>query len=205
VLEDRDGTFFLKIVYAFVLSMEARCPFMENHSQWVAFYSMQIGKKIGLKAEELKIIYYVGLVHDIGKIGTPDEILNKPARLTEEESRIIKLHPVVGAELLAGTKIVDTGIAGVRHHHERYDGKGYPDGLRGTEISLIARIISCADAYDAMVHIRPYRARPMTVDEAVIELDANIYSQFDPLLVDAFIPIIESGKVFKEGFRVFGL
>jgi len=188
--EHSDEKFFLSIVYAFVLSAEAKCPFLKGHSERVTQHAVAIGRRLGLSSEELKILYYVGLVHDIGKIAVPEEILNKSGKLTDEERHIIELHPVVGEELLVGVTIIKTGIAGVRNHHERYDGNGYPDKLKGEDIPLIARIISCADAFDAMVSVRPYHLEQMSAREATLELNNNVYAQFDARAVDAFTYLI---------------
>lgn len=181
----------LQTVLAFSEAIGARDDYTRGHSERVAEYAQMITTAMGLQ-ELNEIVYVAALVHDVGKIGIPEQILNKPSKLTEEEYQRIKAHPVIGANIL---KQIDTfAYLGyiVRAHHERFDGKGYPDGLAGEEIPLISRIIAVADAFEAMTSDRSYRQR-FTIDYAVEELKRCAGSQFDPTIVDHFVKLV-SGK-----------
>ena len=149
---------------------------------------------MGFNEEELNNIYYIGLLHDCGKIGVPDYILGKPGKLTEEEFEKIKSHTVRGGEILSRFKSINNVSDGALYHHERYDGKGYPKGLKGEEIPLIARIICVADAFDAMNSNRIYREK-LTHDYIINELNDNKGTQFDPHIADIMIELIEENKV----------
>jgi HD-GYP domain-containing protein (c-di-GMP phosphodiesterase class II) len=127
----------------------------------------------------------------VGKIAIPNSILNKPDRLTPVEWAVVKLHPLKGVELLEPLRFLASGLSVVRYHHERYDGDGYPEGLRGEDIPLLARIVSCADAFDAMTADRPYRKERLSTQEAILELRKNSSSQFDPYLSKVFISILK--------------
>lgn len=154
------------------------------------FVSRMIAEKMGLSAEDCENIYYMGLLHDIGKIGVPNEIINKPAKLNDEEYSVIKLHPVLGYDILLEIKSRPELSIGARWHHERYDGKGYPDGKSGEEIPFFDRIISVADSYDAMTSNRSYRnyMPQATVRE---ELEKNMGTQFEPKVAKCMITIID--------------
>jgi putative two-component system response regulator len=155
-----------------------------------------IAKKMGYSKEQVSLVEYTALLHDIGKIGVPREIINKPARLTDEEYEIIKTHPVIGAKTLEGiTEIPDIAI-GARYHHERFDGRGYPDGLSGMDIPEIARIIGVADAYDAMTSNRSYRG--LMAQEVVRgEIEKGKGTQFDPAIADVMMCIIDEDKEYN--------
>ncbi|MEW6009262.1 MAG: HD domain-containing phosphohydrolase [Candidatus Omnitrophota bacterium] len=185
---------YFNTLKALVLAMEARDPYTQGHSERVTHYAIDIAKKLNLSDSLIDILRYAGIVHDVGKIGISDLILNKPGRLTSAERLIIELHPIKGAEMLEPLKFMKTGIPLVRHHHERFDGLGYPDRIAGEEIPLSARIIACADSFDAMTSDRPYRLKRMTVNEAIVELKANSGSQFDPKIVPIFINLIKKEK-----------
>ena len=135
----------------------------------------------------------MALLHDIGKIGIPDAILNKPSRLTDEEFEIMKTHTVMGANILKDVTLVKNVAEGAKYHHERYDGKGYPAGLAGEEIPLVARIICVCDAFDAMSSTRIYRAQ-LEDDKIIEQLESNKGKQFDPEIVDVFLKCIENGE-----------
>jgi HD-GYP domain-containing protein (c-di-GMP phosphodiesterase class II) len=174
--------------------LEARDAYTHGHSQRVARHAECIARAMHLSAAEIAKIRTAATVHDVGKIYTPREILNNPRRLTDREYAIVKLHPSDGADMLAA--VGDPEIATmVRHHHERIDGDGYPDGLAGEEIPLGARIISVCDAYDAMVTDRPYR-RGTDSESALAELRRCAGSQFDPAVVEAFCAVI--GRVAAD-------
>lgn len=179
-----------QIVWAFVGAVEAKDNYTSGHSQRVAEYTWKLAKKLGKGMEEQKKIYYVGLLHDIGKIGVPDFIINSPARLTDEEYAIMKSHPEVGGDILATVTGIPDIAVGAKWHHERYDGKGYPDGLKGTEIPEIARIIAVADAYDAMTSTRSYRK---IMPQAVVreEIEKGSGTQFDPIVAEKMLELID--------------
>ncbi len=185
---------YFNTLKALVLAMEARDPYTQGHSERVTRYAIDIAKKLNLSNSLIDILRYAGIVHDVGKIGISDLILNKPGRLTANERSIIELHPIKGAEMLEPLKFMKTGIPLVRHHHERFDGLGYPDRIAGEEIPLSARIIACADSFDAMTSDRPYRLKKMTTNEAIVELKANSGSQFDPKILPIFIDLIKKEK-----------
>jgi HD-GYP domain-containing protein (c-di-GMP phosphodiesterase class II) len=135
---------------------------------------------------EIEALKISGTLHDIGKTAIPDNVLLKPGRLTEEEYAIIKTHPIIGENILKSITLFDTERKIIRHHHERWDGKGYPDGLSGTDIPMLSRILSVADSFDAMISDRPYR-KGLKIEEAIDELKRNSNLQFDRTVVDAFI------------------
>jgi HD-GYP domain-containing protein (c-di-GMP phosphodiesterase class II) len=142
-------------------------------------------RELGLSKDEVKRVEIASLLHDIGKIGIPDTILGKPGKLTDEEFEIVKDHPVRGCEIMGSIAAMKNVIPGIRHHHERYDGLGYPDKLKGREIPLLGRIISVADVFDALTTDRPYRGA-ISIDETLEYLQSNSGYQFDPDVVDAF-------------------
>ena len=160
-----------------------------GHSKGVAQYAALLSKKLGLSPEQIEQIQKTGLLHDIGKIGIPDSILLKPDRLTPEEFEIIKEHPVRGAEIVGANHTLVKLAPIIRHHHERYDGMGYPDGLHGKEIPLGARILGLADAVQAMASDRPYR-RALCLSEIISEVRRHTGTQFDPSVVEAFLDCI---------------
>ncbi|MGE5653308.1 MAG: HD-GYP domain-containing protein [Bacillota bacterium] len=161
-----------------------------GHSERVAQYAVAIGKKMGFSVTDLELLEYIALLHDIGKIGVREAILNKPGRLEPAERDEINKHSEAGAEIISQIKFLSRGAEAVRHHHERFDGAGYPDHLKGQDVSLWARIIGVADAFDAMTSERPYRTA-WTVSQAVAELERCVGSQFDPEVVKVFVTILE--------------
>src|ERR1041384_5956103 len=179
---------FLASVQSLAEALELKDPYTRGHSVRVSHYSSVIAKNMGQGGEMLRQIELGGHVHDIGKIGVRETILNKPDRLTAEEYQHIMTHPVLGWRILAPL-LGDTPAALniVRSHHERFDGRGIPDGSKGTEIPLEARIACAADALDAMTSDRPYRASEMTLQMAIDELRRCAGTQFDPTVVDAFV------------------
>lgn len=175
---------------ALISALEAKDVYTQGHSHRVCKLVTQIVNKIGIEKKEAEDIITAAKLHDIGKIGIRDEILNKPGKLTEQEFAEIMDHPVMSYEIINKMKIMRNVAKIIRHHHERYDGKGYPDGLKGEDIPLGSRIIAVADAFDAMTSKRPYRDS-FTMAQVIEELKKNAGAQFDPKIVDAFISIIE--------------
>lgn len=171
-------------------TIDAKDPYTNGHSLRVARYSKEIAKRAGKTKEEQNEIYQMALLHDIGKIGIPDNIINKDSRLTDEEYKAIRQHPAIGGDILQTIEeIPDIGI-GARWHHERYDGHGYPDRLAGTEIPEQARIIGVADAYDAMTSKRSYR-NILGQDIVRNEIERGKCTQFDPVYADIMIQMID--------------
>jgi len=175
------------------LAVDAKDSYTSGHSDRVSYYSVLIGKEMGLSEEELDILKQGALFHDIGKIGIPDAILQKPGKLTDEEYDDIKNHPSIGAKIIGPAKIFEPLIPMVLYHHERFDGKGYPSGKKGEEIPLMARIVCIADSFDAMTSDRAYRPR-FTVVKAMEEIENCKSTQFDPELVDAFMIAMRKNK-----------
>jgi len=175
-------------------TIEAKDEYTRGHSGRVSEYSALIAKKMGLSEKDISEIKYAATLHDIGKIGVPDTILNKPSKLTDEEYDIIKNHSTIGADLLQNIEVISYASDIARHHHERFDGKGYPDGLKGEENSVAARIVAVADSFDAMNSRRIYR-NPLGRDIIEKELVKNKGIQFDPKVVDAFLELLKEGKV----------
>jgi putative nucleotidyltransferase with HDIG domain len=175
-------------------TIDLRDPYTAGHSKRVAAYSKLLAEDLGLTLEEVDHIECGALMHDIGKVGVPDAVLFKPGALDAEERMLIRGHPVIGAGILKGVPSMAEIVPCILHHHERVDGKGYPDGLAGEEIPLGARIIAVADAFDAMTTDRPYR-RGLTVDAAIEELLKGENSQFDPRCVLAFAELVMRGEI----------
>lgn len=175
------------------LAVDAKDSYTKNHSDRVSYYSVMLAKKLGLSDEEIEIIRDGALFHDIGKIGIPDAILQKTSKLTDEEYDDIKNHPTIGAHILNPAKIFNKIIPIVKHHHERFDGRGYPGSLSGENIPLHARIVAIADAFDAMTSDRSYRPR-FTLFKALEEIDRCKGEQFDPKLATLFIETVKENK-----------
>jgi putative nucleotidyltransferase with HDIG domain len=183
----------METVLGMAETVEKKSPWTAGHSKRVTKYSLMLADEIGWQKEKLEELRIAGLLHDIGKIGVPGSILNKEGKLSEEEYSIIKRHPEDGTQILSKIRILRPYIPIVRHHHEWFDGNGYPDGLSGAEIPLGARIMAIADAYDAMTADRPYR-QGCPQDEAVLRLIQAAGTQFDPELVSSFKRAIEKQK-----------
>ena len=183
-------------LYAFVEAIEARDPYTKQHSTRVSSYAISIAKAMGCTQEEIDGLNVAGNLHDIGKIGIPDHILLKPNKLTEEEYEFIKKHPVIGSNIVRHLCMWTDEQKIIRHHHERWDGAGYPDQLHGEEIPLLSRILSVADVYDAMTSDRSYRKR--LKDEAAVKMiQDNEGSQFDPKVVRVFLKLYKEGKILS--------
>lgn len=177
---------YRRTLASLVQAIEAKDTFTSNHSCNVAKYAEMLAAAVGLSESEINDIADGGLLHDIGKIGIPDEIINKPGKLTPREFSIIQEHPVIGHRIVKPLDGSEALLAPVRHHHERWDGTGYPDGLRAEKIPIVARIISVADMFEALTSGRPYRKR-MSVDRAVAVLQSESGRTLDPALADKFI------------------
>lgn len=177
-------------------TVDAKDDYTKGHSMRVAAYSELLAQRLGWSEEEIQNIYYVAMLHDVGKIGVPDAVLNKPFKLTDVEFRLIKGHTLMGAEILNDFKMFPNVSVGAKYHHERYDGKGYPEGLKGESIPLVARVIGLVDSYDAMTSNRVYRKR-LNDDIVMQELEKGKGSQWDPDLVDIFVELIREGALAK--------
>ena len=181
---------YLETIMALALAVEAKDPYSAGHSKRVGFYATQIGEVMGLDEEMLRVLKHAGILHDIGKIGIKDDILLKAGSLTADEEKIMQQHPVIGEAIVKPVRSLQRVVGLVRHHHERFDGTGYPSGLKGEEIPLGARILAVADAYDAMITDRPYRKR-LTLEDAKAELKKSAGVQHDPAMVEAFLRVLE--------------
>lgn len=177
-------------------SLDARDKYTSFHSRNVAYYSQEIAKHIGLSKKQCKHIYLGGLLHDIGKIGVPESILNKPTGLTHAEFEVIKKHPETGYKMLSNNSNFQKNsiLDMVLYHHERFDGKGYPRGLAGDSIPLVARIMAVADTFDAMTSRRVYRSN-LDLEYTLKEIANNKGTQFDPSVVNTFMRLIEEGNI----------
>lgn len=177
---------FLEGLVALAGAIEARDPYTGGHLEQVTRLALAVGTELGLGPDRMRALWLGALFHDIGKLAIPDSVLNKPGKLTEEEYELMKTHVERGLRLIEGVSYLEPARAAILHHHERWDGKGYPKGLRGEEISIEGRILAVVDAFDAMLGDRPYR-KGRSEDEAVEELKRCAGTQFDPAVVDAFL------------------
>ena len=185
-------------VSALCQAVETKDFYTRGHSERVSRGSVMIAQEIGMRAERVEAIRFAGMLHDVGKLGVPPSVLQKTGALTDDEYAAIQLHPMRGLDIVREIGFLDEALAGIMHHHERIDGKGYPMGLTGHEIPEFARVLAVADAFDAMTSNRSYRgARP--VPEAVSELRKWAGTQFDPAFVDAFVAALE-----REGWKAHG-
>jgi putative two-component system response regulator len=177
-------------------TVDAKDQYTRGHSVRVAAYAKEMAVRMGKSKEETDMVYYIGLLHDIGKIGISDTIINKPGKLTDEEYAVIKTHPAIGADILKDMTEIPNAAIGAHWHHERYDGNGYPDGLKGEEIPEYARIIGVADAYDAMTSKRSYRdVLPQEVVRAEIEKGKG--TQFDPHIADIMLGMMDEDPEYQ--------
>ncbi|WP_034446775.1 HD-GYP domain-containing protein [Butyrivibrio sp. AE2032] len=187
---------FLDVVASLADAIDAKDTYTNGHSRRVAEYSKEIAKRYGYDEKNQDNIYMMGLLHDVGKIGVPDEVINKPGRLTDEEFAAIKKHPAIGAKILENIKGMPALASGARWHHERFDGRGYPEGIKGKEIPEQARIIAVADAYDAMTSNRSYRGA-LSQEKVREQIENGKESQFDPVFADIMIAMIDEDKDYK--------
>jgi len=178
---------FTQTIKALSGAVDKRDPFTSRHSQRVQEIAGDIGRVMRLGVADLEALEWGGLLHDVGKIGVPDNVLLKQERLNREERMIMNAHPVLGAQIIAPVTRLSRELPIIRHHHEWYNGSGYPDRLMGDEIPLLARILHVADAFEAMTAQRPYRMTPLTPEQALGELRKFAGVQFDPQVVDAFV------------------
>ena len=185
-----------EVMGAFTSCIDGKDSYTNGHSKRVAKYTTMLAARLGESRETVSKYYNIALLHDIGKIGIPDAILTKPGKLTPEEYAIMKSHAARGYEILKDVKMADDIAAGAHHHHERFDGKGYPNGLAGKDIPWVARIISVADAFDAMSSNRPYREK-LSLEYIAEEIENCAGTQFDPTVVQAFLSLYVEGA-FKD-------
>ncbi len=176
---------FLTTINALVSAIDAKDPYTRGHSAQTLKHAVAIARELRWGDDLIERLQYACLLHDLGKIGIPDSILKKGENLTAEEYEIQKRHPQIGADIIKPIKFLNRDIGWIRHHHEWFDGRGYPDGLEGEEIPIGARVIAVADAFDAMTSVRPYRPA-MKPEEALAELKNKAGTQFDPVIVEAF-------------------
>ena len=196
VIQDNDRRIqhlFVNILFVMVKILDSKDPYTRLHSHSVAIWSRMLGRRAGLSEEELERLGLAAVLHDFGKIGVPEAILNNPNRLTPDELSVIKQHPAIARDLLSSLELLADLLPAVMHHHERFDGQGYPSGLKGEHIPLWARIIALADAYDTMASKRVYK-EPMTHEEVISELVKGRGAQFDPHLTDILVELLEERR-----------
>jgi putative nucleotidyltransferase with HDIG domain len=193
---------FLEMVTALSEAIERRDPYTGGHVRRVVTYSVLLGQELGLSPDRLEELRLAAILHDIGKIAVPDQILRKPARLDADELRVMERHTVDGAEMVGKIRSLKHLVAGIRSHHERLDGKGYPDHLSDEQLPLIPRIIGVADTFDAMTTDRPYR-RALTPQNAAEEIGRGAGAQFCPVVAAAFARLYERGAfTLEQGERL---
>jgi putative nucleotidyltransferase with HDIG domain len=180
----------LETVQALAAAIEAKDPYTKGHSERVAQYAVAIAREMGLPEDEIEIIQYAALLHDIGKIGISEQILNKPAKLSEEEFERIKTHPVIGSLIVERIKFLSKASDLIKYHHERLEGTGYPSGLKSGEIPRGAKILSVADVFDALTSDRPYR-KAWSIDSTVKKMIDDTGKEFDPEIVNALIRVLK--------------
>ena len=193
---------YLDIVKVLRQTVEAKDPYTRGHSDRVSAFSVLLGKQLDLSENDLETLRVGGLFHDIGKIGIPDKVLTKNERLTDKEFSQIMKHPSIGAQILGNTKVFQDIIPIVKHHHERFDGKGYPSKLSGDKIPYLVRIVTICDAFDAMTSNRSYR-KALPMKTVISEIEKCKGTQFDPEIANAFLKIIDSDEVksIQEEFK----
>lgn len=182
------------VLCTLALSIEAKDAYTDGHCERLSLYSVALGRSLGLPQEQLKALRRGGYLHDVGKIAVPESILNKQTGLTEEEFRIIRQHPVIGERICKPLKSLKFVLPIIRHHHERWDGRGYPDGLKGQETPLAARIIQVVDMYDALMTARPYKPQLELRQVVSIMRQASEDGSCDPSVIEQFISLLGSGE-----------
>ena len=188
-------------VRALVATIEATDEYTRGHSERVTEYAMCLARHFDLKDSQFNVLELSGFLHDMGKVGVPQAVLHKPGKLTDEEFEVIKQHPRTGYDILRQMEGTGPIADVVLHHHERWDGRGYPDGLAGEKIPLLSRILAVADTFDAMGSVRPYRGR-IPQEEVLAEIKRNAGTQFDPKAVDALLKEAEEGRIRVEDEHV---
>lgn len=188
------------VIFMLALAVEQKDAYTEGHLRRLQSYSEQLALDVGLEEGMVRAVRYGGILHDIGKIGISESILGKPSALTSDERLHIQQHPAIGARIVAPMRFARDVEPIVRHHHERWDGGGYPNGLLGEQIPIGARIVAITDSYDAMITDRPYRAA-LSQLEAILQLREGSGTQFDPFLAERFIRMIECGRLIPPAER----
>ncbi|HEY0787361.1 MAG TPA: HD domain-containing phosphohydrolase, partial [Thermoanaerobaculia bacterium] len=188
---------FINSIRMLAAAIDAKDPYTRGHSDRVARYSIGIGKHLGMTDEEIRRLKISALLHDVGKIGIDDRILRKPGALSDEEFAIMKTHPEKGAIIMSGVPQLIDMTPGMKYHHERWDGGGYPEGLKHDQIPLQARIVAIADTFDAMTTNRPYQ-KAMQIDYVVQKINSLAHSRFDPRVVAAFEKAVRAGDIQIE-------
>lgn len=200
---DENKRLFMNSIRAIANAIDAKDPYTRGHSERVSAYSMIVAREFGLDERRLRIMEIASLLHDVGKIGIKDVILTKPGALTNDEFTVMKTHPPKGADILASIPEMTEMIPGIRHHHERWGGGGYPDGLKGEQIPLLARIVGVADAFDAMTTNRPYQ-RAMTFPVAAARVNELMNTVYDPRVVEAFNRAYQKGAFLRYQQQIQG-
>ncbi len=185
---------YLNTLLSLNLVLEAKHPYTRGHTQRVTQYSLMVAKAMDLSEEDVRIIRDGATLHDIGKVGVSEEILNKKGKLSDEEMQQVRKHPIIGDEIISPIRFLSHTRPIIRHHHERIDGKGWPDGVDGRNLHLVVRLVSVTDAFDAMTSMRPYR-QPLTYERICEEVIQNSGTQFDPDVVDVLLKLIREGRV----------
>jgi len=188
---------YLATISSLASTIDAKDPYTRGHSQRVSYWSVEIGREMGLDGADLKALEYGGLLHDIGKIGIAEPILRKAAMLTPEEMTVMREHPAIGAEILKDVDFLREAARAVRNHHERWDGTGYPDGLVGDAIPIVARIVNAADTWDACRSHRPYQ-QAMSVEDALGVMERLRGSQIDPAVHEALVRVMRRRRAPSE-------
>lgn len=184
------------IILTLAIALEAKDPYTKGHSERVGNLSVELALFIGLPEKEQSLIRKAGIIHDIGKIGIGEGVLHKQEPLSEEELQLIRQHPIIGENICKPLYSIQAILPAIRHHHERWDGRGYPDGLRGDEIPLMAKILGIADSLDAIMSERPYR-RPASMEEALRKMEMERFSgQWDSWLVERFVEMMKKERRF---------
>ncbi|MCG6961930.1 MAG: HD domain-containing protein [Acidobacteria bacterium] len=185
---------FLETIRTLATAIDAKDPYTRGHSERVSSYSMAIARALGLDSDQVFRVRIAAILHDVGKLGIRDNILNKPGGLTDAEYTVMRRHPEIGSQIMAPIRMLKDIIPGIRNHHETWDGTGYPDKLKGEEIPLVARIIGVADTFDAMTTARPYQ-KPLELEFVLAKMRAMAGSRFDPQVVQAFLAAVEAGDI----------
>lgn len=193
-LLNKNNKSHLETVKSFSSAIEAKDAYTSGHSERVKTYSMGIAGRLNLNSQDMLELEFGSLLHDIGKIGIPEEILNKKTRFNDKEYELIKTHPLIGHEILKAVHFLQKSLKIVLQHHERIDGRGYPQGLKGEEINLLARIVCVADAYDAMTSSRAYRKTPLSKERVYKEMCDNSGTQFETHIVEALFEWLDDSN-----------